>query len=259
MFEQERFIGRLQRYVLGMSPILVCFLYGSFGRRAEDPYSDIDVMLVYGGAAEREPAWAGREEFVRAVMPYVAARSYDATHLHPYLHLALYSNGTKADFRLETLDELNPAPEFREIRILKDHERRAEALQAASARLAPPQPDISPKELEELDSRFWVRYWNAFRILLRNEPDRAFPYYLRLLHSTIPPLLEALPPEDPACRELMQVLYTGDAKATLSSMLELLDGYVTARSAVIRRQSMAFPINSAFENEIRRLIIRHAS
>lgn len=254
MFEQERFIGRLQRYVLGVPQILVCFLYGSFGRRADDPYSDVDVCLVYAGEQERETAWAGRGEFVKAIMPYVAARSYDAAHLHPYLHIALYSSGTKADFRLETVDELRPAPEFHELRILKDTDRRAEGLQTASARLAPPQPHISPEEMEEVDSRFWVRYWNVFRLLLRDRPDMAFGHYLTLLHSTIGPLLEALPPEEPARQGLVQVTYNDDARASLDSLVELLDGYLDARAAVIGRQNMIFPIDKGFENEIRRLI-----
>ena len=75
MFEQERFIGRLQRHVMTEARILTCFLSGSFGRRADDAFSDVDIALVYGSAAERDAAWAARSDFVRAVMPYVAARS----------------------------------------------------------------------------------------------------------------------------------------------------------------------------------------
>ena len=54
MFEQERFIGRLQRHVMTEARILTCFLSGSFGRRADDAFSDVDIALVYGSAAERD-------------------------------------------------------------------------------------------------------------------------------------------------------------------------------------------------------------
>ena len=66
MFEQERFIGRLQRHAQSDPSVLVCFLHGSFGRRAEDAYSDVDITLVYAGQTERENAWRGRQEFVKA-------------------------------------------------------------------------------------------------------------------------------------------------------------------------------------------------
>ena len=48
MFEQERFIGRLQRHVMTEARVLTCFLSGSFGRRADDAFSDVDIALVYG-------------------------------------------------------------------------------------------------------------------------------------------------------------------------------------------------------------------
>lgn len=167
MFEQERFIGRLQRHVQADPAVRVCFLYGSFGRRANDAYSDVDIALVYADAAEREKAWAERREFVKAAMPYVAVRSFDAAHVRPYLHVALYSNGTKADFSFETMDDLSPTPKDRELRILKDSGGWGERHQAASSRLAPAQPYISPADLTDLDNRFWVMLWDALRLLRR--------------------------------------------------------------------------------------------
>lgn len=256
MFEQERFVGRLQRHVLAEPGVLVCFLYGSFGRRAEDAYSDVDIALVFAGAAERDTAWAGRQEFVKAVMPYVAVRSFDAVHVQPHLHVALYSNGTKADYTFATLDSLSPAPIYREIRILKDSDRWAERHQAASARLALAQPYISPDDLTALDNRFWVMFWDALRLLKRGDADKPFTVYLQLLHFTLPPLLEALPPEEPARRGLVQATYGRDLAATARGMGELLDAYLAARAAVIRRQNLIFPINTAFESEIRRLVER---
>lgn len=256
MFEQERFIGRLQRHVMAEPGLPVCFLSGSFGRRADDPYSDVDIVLVYTGPAERDSAWAGRQEFVKAVMPYVAVRSFDASHMRPFLHVALYSNGTKADYRFETMDNLAPNPGDRELRILKDSERWGEQFQAASSRLAPAQPYISPDELSALDNRFWVMYWDVLRLLKRGDIAKPFAVYLQLLNFTLPPLHNALPPEDPARAGLARVLYSRDANATLRGMADLLDAYLAARAAVIRRQNLVFPINAAFESEIRRLIDR---
>lgn len=256
MFEQERFIGRLQRHAQTEGRLVACFLYGSFGRRAEDAYSDVDIALVYGNAADREAAWAERREFAGAVMPYVAMRSFDAAHVRPWLHIALYSNGTKADYRFETMDDLAPHPDHRELRILKDTNRWAEQFQAASSRLAPAQPYISPADLTALDDRFWVMLWDALRLLKRGDTDKPFGTYLRLLNFTLPPLLAALPPEEPARAALLRVQYGPDAAATRRGLVDLLEAYLAARAAVIRRQNLMYPINTAFEGEMRRLVER---
>lgn len=256
MFEQERFISRLQRHAQGDPGVMACFLYGSYGRRVDDAYSDVDIALIFDGEADRASAWAGRHEFVKAVMPYVAVRSFDSSHVMPFLHIALYSNGTKADFRFETTDSLAPDSIFRELRILKDRDGWGERFQAASARLAPAQPYISPGELTDLDNRFWVMYWNVLRLLKRNDTERPFASYLRLLYFSLPPLLDALPPEEPARRALMRATYSDNFAETLRAMGELLEAYLAARSAVIRRQNLVFPINTAFESEVRRLVER---
>lgn len=256
MFEQERFVGRLQRHVLTDPTILVCFLSGSFGRRTEDAYSDVDIALVFAGSEARDVAWAGREAFVKAAMPYVAARSFDADHVRPYLHVVLYSNGTKADYRFETVDTLAPNPMDRELRILKDNDRWGEQYQAASSRLAPAQPYISPDQLTVLDNRFWVMFWDTLRLLKRGDTDKPFATYLQLLSFTLLPLLEALPREEPARQGLLRASFSRDLTATVRGLGELLDAYLTARAAVIRRQNLMFPINTAFESEIRRLVER---
>jgi len=259
MFEQERFVGRLQRHVLAEPQVLVCFLSGSFGRRVEDAYSDVDVALVYAGAAERDIAWATRRDFIKAVMPYVSVRSFDATHVRPFLHVTLYSNGTKADYRFETMDALEPNPHDRELRILKDSDRWGEQYQLASSRLAPSQPYISPADLTALDDRFWVMLWDVLRLLKRGDTDKPFTVYLQLLDFTLPPLLAALPLEEPARAALLHVAYGSDAAETLRGLSDMLSAYLAARSAVIRRQNLVFPIQTAFEGEVRRLVARLAS
>lgn len=256
MFEQERFVGRLQRHAQADPSVLACVLHGSFGRRAEDAYSDVDITLVYASETERAAAWSRRQEFVKAVMPYVAVRSFDATHVRPFLHVALYSNGTKADFGFETMDNLVPDSPFRELRILKDTDRWGEQHQAASSRIAPAQPYISPADLADLDNRFWVMLWDTLRLLKRGDSDKPFKIYLQLLYFTLPPLLDALPPEEPARQALLRASFSRDAGATLRDLGELLENYLAARTAVIRRQNLVFPINTAFESEIRRLVER---
>jgi len=256
MFEQERFVGRLQRHVLADPTILVCFLSGSFGRRVEDAYSDVDIALVFADGSARNLAWAGREAFVKGVMPYVAVRSFDADHVRPYLHVALYSNGTKADYRFESAEAMAPNPMDRELRILKDSDRWGEQYQSASSRPAPAQPYISPDQLTALDNRFWVMFWDTLRLLKRGDADKPFAIYLQLLNFTLPPLLEALPREDAARQGLLRATFSRDVTATVRGMSELLDAYLAARTAVIRRQNLMFPINTAFESEIRRLVER---
>ena len=257
MFEQERFIGRLQRHVLGELVIQSCFLTGSYGRRTEDAYSDVDVVLVYADAAARDVAWAGRREFVRAVMPYVSVRSFD-DDLEPETHVALYSNGTKADYHFRSADNLPPAAGAREIRILKDKAGWAEAYQSASARRPLEAAYLGSEELRLIDDRFWVMLWDIARRLKRGDADRPFAAYLKLLDATLPPLLAVLPPEEPARQALIHTVYIRDAAATLRELMGLLDAYVAARSAVIRRANMSFQVNAGFETEIRRLLERLA-
>ncbi|MEZ4516096.1 MAG: hypothetical protein R3C44_04395 [Chloroflexota bacterium] len=258
MFEQERLIGRLQRHVMADQMVTACYLLGSFGRRTEDAYSDVDVNLIYADDTTRDLAWADRRKLVNDVMPYVPVRSYDAVHRLPYLHIALYSNGTKADFLFETQAGREASPFEREIRILKDSNGWAEQHQAASARLAIPQPYLSGDELGAIDDRFWGMAWDVVRLLKRGDADKPFAIYLQLLYFTLPPLLQTLPPEEPAHQALLRADYSRNTQATARGIADLVDAYVVARSAIIRRQNLVYPVNTGFESETRRLIDRLA-
>lgn len=256
MFEQERFIGRLQRQVQTDPAIQVCYLYGAFGRRAEDTYSDVDAAIIYATQLEREKGWANRHDFVKRVMPYVALRSFDADHVLPFLHVVLYSNGTKVDFNFESLETISPHPLYRELRILKDCDHWAEQHQNASSRLAPAQPYISPSDLEALDDQFWVMCWDTIRLLKRGDASKPFPVYVQLLYHTLLPLLEALPLNDPVRQRLSRASYSQDTNITAQGLGVLLEDYLSARAAIIRRQHLVFPINTTFESEIIRLVER---
>jgi hypothetical protein len=256
VFEQERFIGRLQRHVQSESSLIACFLSGSFGRRLEDDYSDLDVALVYVDETARRHGWQQRRELVHAVMPYVPARSFDADHVRPYFHVALYSNGTKADYRFEAQELLQPSPWDRDIRIIKESGRWAEEYQAASTRLALPQPYLSVDELMALDNRFWVMLWDVLRLLKRGDVDKPFTIYLELLHFTLPPLLRVLPAEEPARQGLLMASYSQETAATARQLGRLLDAYLAARAAVVQRQCLLFMPDHAFENEMKRLVAR---
>ncbi|MCA9933634.1 MAG: hypothetical protein H6662_02090 [Ardenticatenaceae bacterium] len=256
MFEQDRMLMRLQQRVNGERPITACFLSGSYGRRREDAYSDMDVALVYGSEAERDMAWRRRQEFVQSMMPYVAVKSFDGVHVRPYFHIALYSNGSKVDYRFETRDGLQPNPWDRDIRILKDSDGWAEQFQQDSQRLALPQPHITADELTALDTRFWVMYWDVLRLLLRGDYQKPFPIYLELLHFTLPPLLRALPLEDAAHQALLHAQFSHDTKATARHMQQLLTAYLGARTAVTQRHQLTFIPDRAFENNMQNLIKR---
>jgi hypothetical protein len=258
MFEQERVIVRLQQRVLADPMIAVCFLAGSYGRRGEDGYSDLDVALVFTDAAQREAAWEKRRDFVQAVMPYVPAKSFDGAHIRPFFHIALYSNGSKVDYRYETKAELQPNPWDRDIRILKDDHGWAEQFQQASGAAMIPQPRITTAELTALDERFWVMFWDAFRLLLRGDHDKPFTVYLELMHFTLPTFLRVLPPEEPARQALLKAKFDSDTKATANHMKQLLDAYVGARTAVIRRLHLDFVPNASFENQITQIVQRKA-
>ncbi len=255
MFEQERVIVRLQQRVMGEADIVACFLAGSYGRRTDDPYSDLDIALVFADATRREEVWQKRQEFVQSVMPYVPARSFDAEHIRPFFHIVLYSNGSKADYRFETQQELRPNPWDRDIRILKDTaDKWGETFQAQSAQLYFPRPHLSAEALTQLDNRFWVMFWDVYRLLLRGDYDKPFTIYLQLLHFTLPALFGILPPEEPARKGLLQATYSPDTKVTLAHLRGLLEGYLAARTAVVKRLNLLFVPNSGFETAVLRLI-----
>lgn len=256
LFEQDRVIVRLQQRVMGDAAIQVCFLAGSYGRRTDDGYSDLDVVLVFADELTRESAWRGRREFVKSVTPYVPCKSFDVGGERPFLHAALYSNGTKADFRYEVRDSLQPNPGDRDLRILKDDGGWAIAYQSRCAQTALPRPQISSAELAALDERFWVMLWDVYRQVLRGDREKPFPVYLELLHVSLPPLLRVLPPEDPTYQGLLTALYSQDAVATAAHLRQLLDAYLAARAAIVRRLNLPFNPDTAFETQLQRVLER---
>lgn len=256
MFEQDRFIVRLQQRVAQSGEIMACFLGGSFGTGRQDDFSDLDVVLVYSGPQARDVAWKERAEFVRSVLPYVPAKSFDAEHVRDHFHVALYGNGAKVDYVFATADSLEPNAWHREIRILKDNRGWAEEYQSASARVPATQPRMDAAELQKVDDRFWVMFWDVYRQLLRGDRRKPFPVYLELLYFTIPPLLRVLPPEDPAAEGLLQAFYDEDTETTLDHLRRLLSAYVDARSAIIRRHNVGYVPNNAFERALRQTIAR---
>jgi hypothetical protein len=257
MFEQDRVIVRLQQRVMGDGEIEICFLAGSYGRRTDDDYSDLDIALVFADELKRENAWRQRREFVKSVTPYVPCKSFDATHVRPFFHIALYSNGTKADFRYETRQSLTPNPWDRDLRILKDDGSGwAAAYQAQCAQTMFSRPHLTGDELAALDERFWVMFWDVYRQVLRGDRDKPFPVYLELLHFSLPPLLRLLPPEDPAYVDLLTAYYTQDAPATAAHLRQLLSAYLAARTAVVRRLNLLFNPDMPFETQLQRLLER---
>ena len=256
MFEQERLIGRMQRRVIDEPDITACFLSGSFGRRASDPYSDLDVALIYPDNQAMERAWGKRVQFAKSIMPYISLKSFDGEHIRPYLHIVLYANGSKVDFRFETQNSLVPNPWDSQIRILKDTDGWAEAFQMKSSHQALPQASMNNHELMLLDQRFWVMYWDILRVLARGDTDKPFSIYLELLHFTFPPLLQALPLGAPARKNLIEAHFSQNAKATTSHMKGLLSAYIAARRAVIERYHLQFSSDQSFETQIQRLVER---
>ena len=256
MFEQERLIGRLQRRVMDEPDITACFLSGSFGRRASDPYSDLDVALIYPDNQALERAWHNRVQFAKSIMPYISLKSFDGEHIRPYFHIALFANGSKVDFRFETQNSLAPNPWDSQIRILKDTASWAEVFQMKSSQQALPQANINNRELTLLDQRFWVMFWDILRLLARGDTDKPFSVYLELLHFTFPPLLQALPPDTPARNNLIEAHFSQNAEATASHMKGLLNAYIAARTAVVERYHLQFSSDQSFETQIQRLVDR---
>ncbi len=256
MFEQDRVIVRLQQRVLREKTIVVCYLAGSYGRGTADSYSDLDVVLVFPDKTSRDQAYDRRREFIQSVLPYVPAKSFDANHVMPYFHIALYSNGAKVDYHFEIISNLDQGNNDQNIRLLKDKIGWAERLQIMTT--VPPgavkKPTISSKMLLDMDSRFWVMYMDIYRLLLRGDSDKSYPIYLELLHFTIPNMLPFLPADSPARSNLINAYFSQDASVTLKYLRVLLPAYMVARSEIVIRYNLNFMANGNFEREILALI-----
>ncbi len=256
MFEQERTLSRLQQRILRESGLFACFLVGSFGRRDQDDFADLDVYLVYPTQQALEAAFAGRRELAGSILPYVAARIWENPG-RPGQISVLFANGSKIDLFYAAREALAPAPHFSQIVILKDTNDWAADLSRQSAHAAPPaQAPASAADLEALDNRFWVALWDIWRRLQRGDVDTPFADYLELLRSVIPFLLAHLPERSPAADRLVDLEYTRDSDRSLDHLRRLIDGYTAARDAVAARYRLAYSGDAAFERALRQLIGR---
>ncbi len=255
MFEQERVIVRIQQRAQREAAILVCFVSGSIGKRVQDGLSDIDVAFVFRNEPARAAAYAGRRDFVRSILPYLPAKSFDADHIRPYFHIGLYSNGCKVDYRYEAMDELRPNPWDKEIRLLKDSDGWGETFQTQCALLAAPQPTITSEELAQLDERFWVMFWDTFRLAKRGDYRKAVPIYVELFDLTILRMMSLLPASSSEAQCLMTMRYSYDDE-TLPHLRQLFAAYLAARKTIITLFQLHFVSDNAFEREIGRLIER---
>lgn len=258
MFEQDRFLVRLQQKVLGELLISACFMAGSYGRKQQDSYSDMDVAFVFKSEMRRDDAWRKRREFVRSITPYVPAKSFDADHIRPYFHIALYANGTKVDFRYEVQDQLAPNPWDRDLRILKDDNGWVEQYQAQCAQTAQPIPRLDGNDLVALDQRFWIMFWDVFRLVLRGDSDKPFPIYLELLHFTLPHLINVLPQGTQEREQLLVANFSNNNKLTKKHLHHLLTAYTNARNRIVQQQHLDVKFDSKFETAVLALVKRHS-
>jgi predicted nucleotidyltransferase len=256
MFEQERVLVRLQQRVAKEEDIHSCFLTGSYGRGDQDAYADLDVILVFSDEATRNRAFEHRQRFAQSVLPYVPAKSFDASHVRPYLHIALYANGSKVDYLYETKETLQPTPWIRSLRILKDSDGWGEQFQTLSVQQPPtiPRPTISTSELVAIDDRFWVMFMDIYRLLLRGDYHKPFDVYLQLLYFTLPKILALLPENDQSMQPLIRVYFDSNTEVTAAHLRELLTAFLNARDAVVRYHKLGFTPIGSFEREILRLV-----
>lgn len=256
MFEQDRFLVRLQQQVNSDRSLIGCFLSGSYGRRQQDGYSDMDIGLLFASAYDRDAAWEKRRRFVSSILNYVPVKSFDGEHIRPYFHIALYSTGTKADFRFELKEELQPNPYDKDLRILRDSDGWIEQYQAQCARLAIPMPRIKASELEAIDQRFWVMFWDTLRLVLRGDMDKPFTIYVELLHFTLPSLIAQFPQGSPTRTALQVAQFSNNGKLTQQHLKQLLDAYLTARNQIVRDQHLDVQFDGKFETAVQQLIQR---
>jgi hypothetical protein len=257
MFEQDRVLVRLQQYILKDGQILACFLAGSYGQGKNDKFSDLDLILLFTDEENRDRAYVQRHKFVRSVLPYLSAKSFDADHVSPYMHIALYGNGAKVDFTYETVN-IRPQFELRDMRVLKESGGWAAAFLHKCAAQAPTieKATTAADTLTAIDDRFWIMFMDAYRRLLRGDHDAPFPTYIQMIYFTIPELLKLLHPEDPAYQALIEIQYTQDTGATIRHMQRLMRAYLGARDAIVKLHHLHFQVDSFFERDLLKKIER---
>lgn len=252
MYEQDRFVVRLRQRLSSERTIIAAWFFGSFGRNVADPYSDLNICLVYRDENDRAAAWAQRREFGQSILAYVSAKSVDSAENQ---HSVLFDSGTLAHFRYESQTSLRPSPADREIKILKDRSegwamQYQQQCQFASLQMGM----MTTSTMVALDDQFWVQFWNVYRQIRRGATQTSFAGYIHLLASTVPPLLQALPLEHAAYQALIAAQFSRDARATLAHLRQLLSAYLAARSAVVAKYRLDFRPNSTFERNIERAL-----
>lgn len=257
MFEQERTLSRLQQRLQRDVTLFACFLAGSFGRRDQDPYADLDVFLVYPSNAAQELAFQGRVELAESILPYVAAKTWENPRF-PSQMSTLYANGSKIDLTFAVRDDLRPAPIFSQIAILKDTDDWAAELSRRSVVTLPtPPPPLTTADLIALDNRFWVTLWDVWRRLKRGDVDTPFVDFLDLVGGVLPTLLRYLPEDSPEAKALVNLVYGRDPEIGLDHLGRLLKGYLAARAAIVSRYRLPFTADTTFENSLQKLVDRH--
>ncbi len=254
MYEQDRFIVRLRQQINSNPAIVAAWLGGSYGRNQPDPFSDLDITLVFADSDARDRAWAQRASFCKNILAYVAAKSQD----HPqyeHRHNVLYANGTLADVGFFAAPDLQPRHQDGDIKILKDSaDSLAATQQMRSAALGARRIVVNSADLQTLDDSFWIQFWDVYRVVRRGDTEKPFIGYVQLLADTLPKLTAWLLPNSPERQQLIHLQYTLDPNSTRSHLQALITAYRAARSAVIKQNMLDFQVDGAFEREIDRVL-----
>lgn len=254
MYEQDRFIVRLRQQINSNPAIVAAWLGGSYGRNQPDPFSDLDITLVFLDDAARDRAWTHRADFCQNILAYVAAKSQDHP-LYDYRHNVLYANGTLADVGFCSANSLEPRHQDSDIKILKDSaDKIAELQQMQSATLGNRRIVVRSADLKSLDDAFWIQFWDVYRVVRRGDTQKPFIDYVRLLADTLPNLIAWLLPNSPERQQLINLQYTLDPLATRAHLQSLVFAYRAARAAIIKQNRLDFQLNGAFEREIERVL-----
>ncbi len=254
MYEQDRFIVRLRQQLNSNPAISAAWLGGSYGRNQPDPFSDIDITLVFVDAAARDRAWSQRTHFCQNILAYVAAKSQDHP-LYDYRHNVLYANGTLADVAFFAAGELQPRHEDSDIKIVKDSaDKIAETQQMHSVTLGIRRELVRSADLKSLDDSFWIQFWAVYRVVRRGDTQKPFVGYIQLLAAILPKLIGWLLPNSPERQQLIDLHYTLNATTTRAHLQSLVTAYLAARAAVIKQNRLDFPIDRAFEREMARVL-----
>jgi predicted nucleotidyltransferase len=160
--EHKRVLEAILAFFARQPGAVGAFVSGSVASRTADPYSDLDVGILFDGEAARDRVWERRLEW--DIAPWF--HRFDADHVKDHFVIYLYEPGVKADLNLHVPHDL-PRPPGVRFEPLWDETGELVRWAAEVDALPVPEPDWSEALHEE--ERLWAWLYFCVRHVERGE------------------------------------------------------------------------------------------